>query len=676
MSKNKIHITSYIISYTSIILQIIWWTKIYSGYQNKLYKNIFIIITPIYILTTSFFVFYLVNIFYNIIVPSKWLEQNSKYITYFISDETKLFIDIEKQYSRNNYIDNNIDIDNDIDNSLHSTPFNLIENDKYTPIILTIQIPVYLETFNDTLLPTYDNVLKHIRLYNSNPLSKFKINLLVCDDGYVHLTEKEQIERKKYYEEQDELFFIARPKKGRAGRFKKASNMNFSFRQIFQMDEQIKLGNSKKYDIEDIEDINYINDINNAWKSLSIQNDFVCKTNIKSSFKLGKYILLLDSDSKILLSYEKINELINELEINYNLGFLQLRTKADINSQLNMWENTIGYFTNNIYDINFYYSCSNGFPSPLVGHNCMLNVNVMKKVFHNSYGKQDKTYKIWDENRVSEDFIFSLQCQYIGYYGKYIYWDCGMTEGVTLNVLDEITKMEKYAYGVNELLFNPVNRWQNDGILTDVFTEFVVTDKINIPTKYAIFSYIGSYYALALSPVVTLLYYITTYIFHIINRTSAEYYVRSYINNPVYIIYSCFFIFFILSFITNIIIKWKHNINIQNGILYLIWIETYHGLRLCLFFSGLSYHLLVIILKHFLSYNVAWKMTNKETQVISIRTIVVEKYPGMYLIGTSLLLVILIGCSLPEPYTNKEIYNIAPLLSVIICSLISPIILC
>ena len=37
---------------------------------------------PIYILISSFFVFYSVNLVYNIFVPAKWIEQNSKYLAF------------------------------------------------------------------------------------------------------------------------------------------------------------------------------------------------------------------------------------------------------------------------------------------------------------------------------------------------------------------------------------------------------------------------------------------------------------------------------------------------------------------------------------------------------------------------------------------------------------------
>ena len=638
---NKIQINSYIISYTSILVQLIWWIKIYNAYPIRLYKYIFIIITPLYILTTAFFIFYVVNMCYNIVVPKKWLEQDSKYITYF----RPVYKGIEGDEIGE--LDEVVEINEILE--LEHIEVGIV------PIttILTIQIPVYLESFHETLLPTYNNVLRYIRQYNSHSLSQYKINLLVCEDGYIHLSEEERLERLQYYEQQEELYFIARPKKGRNGRFKKASNMNFSLKQIFHID----------------------NNNTASWSNLAIKHNFVCNSNI-STFELGKYILLLDSDSKIQLTYDNINCLINEFEMNPKIGFLQLRTRAEISSPMNKWENTIGYFTNNIYDINFFYSCSNGFPAPLVGHNCMLNVDVMKKVFEKNHGKKDTSYQIWDENRVSEDFIFSLQCQYIGYYGKYIYWDCGMTEGVTLNVLDEITKMEKYAFGVNELLFNPINQWWTNGFLTEVFIDFILTNGISIPAKYAIVAYIGSYYALALSPIVTLINYISTYIYHIINISSTdnEFYIKVYINDPIYIIYSCFFIFFVLSFIANTITKWKHKIHTEKGLIYFLYYEMYHGLRLCLFFSGLSYHLLVVILQHFLSHNVSWKMTNKETQAVSYKTIILEKYPIMYSIGSVVFFIIVVGYNLPDPYENKDIYSIIPLVSFIVCSLTTPFI--
>lgn len=46
----------------------------------------------------------------------------------------------------------------------------------------------------------------------------------------------------------------------------------------------------------------------------------------------------------------------------------------------NKWENLISYFTNSIYEINFLYSCSNGFPAPLVGHNCLIKFDALMDV--------------------------------------------------------------------------------------------------------------------------------------------------------------------------------------------------------------------------------------------------------------------------------------------------------
>ena len=345
---------------------------------------------------------------------------------------------------------NDLNIQNELENNLENfteddienfyiqpdlISYNLLNdkiNEQLNNIIVTIQIPVYTESFDKVLLKTFENVNDLCKNYNRRN-KKYKINIFINDDGLLKISEDERKKRINYYNSINELFYIGRPIKNRAGKFKKASNMNFCLRQVLM---------SKFY--------------HGVWNFLSIKNKFEYKKNYKI-FSIGKYILLLDSDSKI--NPNCINDLIQELSMDDDIGYLQIKTNSMIISN-NKWEKIISHFTNNIYGLNFLFSCSCGFPAPLVGHNCLLRWEYLLGISCKMFNIKNTDYKLfdfekwylWDENRVSEDFVLTLNLMSCGYYGKYIYWDCGMEEGVTLNIVDEIDKLKKYMYGINSIL--------------------------------------------------------------------------------------------------------------------------------------------------------------------------------------------------------------------------------
>ena len=87
------------------------------------------------------------------------------------------------------------------------------------------------------------------------------------------------------------------------------------------------------------------------------------------------------------------------------------------------------------------------------------------------------------------------------------YHDGGFKEGVSLTVYDELARWEKYnllntngsfylltypryAYGCNELVFNPLYKWYL-GPFTKLFWRFLFSD-IKITSKITILAYIGT----------------------------------------------------------------------------------------------------------------------------------------------------------------------------------------
>lgn len=111
---------------------------------------------------------------------------------------------------------------------------------------------------------------------------------------------------------------------------------------------------------------------------------------------LGMYVLLLDSDSR--MGEEALFPLVSEMELDPSVGFLQVCTRPMLVVR-DYFENFIGLFTERIFFIAFVYSCSNGMPAPLVGHNVLLRCEAMERVaWYDETGRQLH----WAEDKVSE----------------------------------------------------------------------------------------------------------------------------------------------------------------------------------------------------------------------------------------------------------------------------------
>ena len=635
----------------SIIIQLNFFIYFYNKINNGILRILYITQFPIFFIITSFFCFYTINLIYNIIAPARWINQNSKYITWFepiihkyVVSSNNINLEFKSFFSQNspifkksnnvenksenkseNKVDNNLNSNNKIthiiDKKLNSDSNDQLNSIYYKPIIkthteydiekvieseiiITIQIPVYTESFDTTLKKTFDNMIEVCNKYNKQN-NKYKINFFINDDGMVIIDDLEKQKRLNYYSQYDCIFWIGRPKENRTGKFKKASNMNFCIRQVL-------LANYP----------NPIGEIDYDWEYLSNKYSFEYKKTNCHDFKFGKYILLFVSDSST--NIDCIDKLIYEIENNPKIGFLQMKTNAKIICG-NLWEKIIAHFTNSIYEINFLYACSNGFPAPLVGHNCMLRFDVIIEVEKNINGYSPREYlnwKVWDENRVSEDFVMSLNMMDLGYYGKYIYFDCEMKEGVTLNIIDEIIKLKKYMYGINEIIFNPFKYWFKKGITSEICSLLVFSKQIDIFTKYALISYIGSYYAICVSPILSLSYYF-------INIFPSDF--NNIFSDSNYTLISFVIIFLILSMFSNIVIVTKNNY--ISSYIKLLYYELYYGILLMGFFSSLPYHLIVSNIDFFFSRNISWSTTNKSSINIKFKDFIHE-YKLMYIIGS------------------------------------------
>ena len=240
-----------------------------------------------------------------------------------------------------------------------------------------------------------------------------------------------------------------------------------------------------------------------------------------------------------------------------------------------------------------------------------------------------------------------------------------MTEGVSLNIHDELNKFTKYAYGVNEILFHPLSQWYNIGILNQQFCEFIVSNRISLSTKYVILSYMSSYYALSLSPLLSIVNY-----FLVGWEDGNRLIQKTNVSFKIFI--SCIVLFMGGSTLSNILFKLKQQ---KTPLFDIIKNEIIYGFILNIFFSGMPLHLLEIQLRHFFNFPVSWHTTSKEMEKRLTIVEIIKRYPfnyGFSLLTTSIMIVFGL---LSHPYQIRNIEGIIPLAISVGCHVVSPLLL-
>lgn len=107
------------------------------------------------------------------------------------------------------------------------------------------------------------------------------------------------------------------------------------------------------------------------------------------------------------------------------------------------FENGITHFTRRINKC-ISLGCANGEVAPFVGHNAFLRWSAVQDASFIENG----VLKQWSEANVSEDFNMALRLLLKGYTLRWAtYSEGGFKEGVSLTVVDELARWQKYAYG-------------------------------------------------------------------------------------------------------------------------------------------------------------------------------------------------------------------------------------
>ncbi|MDR0841686.1 MAG: protein kinase [Christensenellaceae bacterium] len=356
-----------------------------------------------------------------------------------------------------------------------------IGRDAFLPV--TISVPVYTEN-NEVIFDTLRMSLAATKRYRE--FSAQATGVIVSDDGLapmlggictkekadaiVHafintpplLTQQERqaAERIRFYREHG-IAFVVRPSSGRAGLFKKSSNLNYT----------LCLGNAvaggKPLD------------------TLTQEGSSFAGGYAEGNITTNEIILLLDKDSGVK---ERIIEaIIPEFAADEKLAYVQCATIA-----ANMYDNYYTYATghqaNNLFHNIWPCKALQGFFVPLVGHNVFLRKSMLEKS------------GLWAENRVSEDYDKAICLYNMGYHGKYAQIKgLEFTEYVSRTFTEETGKQHRYAYGLFEMMFDgtisPRKTRKCDTLYMAMYFFSVINQVMLLPTVL-VECYFGNIYLL------------------------------------------------------------------------------------------------------------------------------------------------------------------------------------
>ena len=311
-----------------------------------------------------------------------------------------------------------------------------VEASQLLPV--TVSIPVYLEE-NEVIFETVRQSLAAVASYRE--YSSREANVLVSEDGLAPLMggkcgkeevdslleafrnapdtltpeEKKAAQRILFYREQG-VGFIARPAKGRAGLFKKASNLNYTMRYGDLTASGLKSAGAER------------------------ETDLFSQGYAEGDCRTHEIILLLDKDSGVTPGI--IEAVTPEFALDDKLAYVQCATNA-INLRENYYSRATGHQTNELFHFTWPCRALQGFFVPLVGHNVFVSKTILEKC-----GR-------WSENKVSEDFDMAIRVYGMGYHGKYAKIPgLEFTEYTSTTFQEETGKQRRYSYGLFEMIFD------------------------------------------------------------------------------------------------------------------------------------------------------------------------------------------------------------------------------
>ncbi|EIW53035.1 uncharacterized protein TRAVEDRAFT_75216 [Trametes versicolor FP-101664 SS1] len=465
---------------------------------------------------------------------------------------------------------------------------------------ITIEMPVYKESLNETIAPSVYSLKKAIQTYARQGGTS---SIVVHEDGLQLLSEEERAVRIAFYADHN-IGWVARPPHSgapdgykRAGRFKKASNMNYGLALSLKLEKHLlalEAAGERDTAEECLEDRALRLAIEEAyeesggrWRPWAANG---------KSLRIGEVILIVDSDT--IVPEDCLRDAARELAESPEVAIIQHESDV-MQVAHHYFENGIAHFTRRINKC-ISMGCANGEIAPFVGHNAFLRWSALQDAAF--IDPADGKSKIWSESNVSEDFDMALRLQLKGYIIRWATYSLGgFKEGVSLTCDDELNRWQKYAYGCNELIFNPLIHWWRMGPINKQLRTFIWSGA-PVHYKISMMSYMFSYYGLAASALLSVLNYFLL---------GWNIKVDGFYEHSFEIWLACTVVFPGAGNIGFTLLEYRLG---QRDILSslienLTWVPFFF-----FFFGGLSIHLSQALLAHLFSYNITWGATKKEVE--------------------------------------------------------------
>ncbi|KAJ7510955.1 glycosyl transferase family group 2-domain-containing protein [Mycena galericulata] len=485
------------------------------------------------------------------------------------------------------------------------------EVDKQLPHV-TIELPVYKESLDETIAPSVFSLKKAMQTYARQGGTS---SIFVHEDGLQVVDEAERAKRIAFYADHN-IGWVARPPHDskhadgfkRAGRFKKASNMNYGLALSLRMEAkmaELEEMESRGEALPAVEADEDGEDVCLEDRALALAVEEVYEETGRRwkpwasngrSCRIGDVILIVDSDT--IVPEDCFRDAARELVECPEVAVIQHESDV-MQVAHHYFENGIAHFTRRINKC-ISMGCANGEVAPFVGHNAFLRWSAIQDAAF--VDPDDGVTKIWSESNVSEDFDMALRLQLQGYIIRWAtYADGGFKEGVSLTVADELSRWEKYSYGCNELIFNPVKDWWRMGPITKQLRTFIWSDA-PIHYKISMSSYMFSYYGIAASMLLSIVNYL-------ILGWALD--IDGFYMHSFEIWLACMVVFPGAGNAGFTLLEYRLGSRdiFSSAIENLTWIPFFF-----FFFGGLSYHLSVALLSHMFSYDMQWGATTKEVE--------------------------------------------------------------
>ncbi|EPS98172.1 hypothetical protein FOMPIDRAFT_1024747 [Fomitopsis schrenkii] len=517
-------------------------------------------------------------------------------------------------------------------------PSKILDND--LPHI-TIEMPVYKESLETVLAPSIESIKKAMQTYARQGGTS---TIFINDDGLRLLSVEDRDARIAFYANHG-IGWVARPKHDdapdgfkRAGRFKKASNMNYGLKLSLLAEQHLEKllaeekergprnsdsighdgeqrygmqyqhrdgGNASVVNFNSDEEKVNTEDWELEERALQMAIDDVYEASGRRfrpwaangrACRIGEIILIVDSDT--VVPEDCFRDAAREMAECPEVGVIQHESDV-MQVAHHYFENGIAYFTRRINKC-ISYACANGEVAPFVGHNAFLRWRAVQDAAF--IDPADGEEKMWSESNVSEDFDMAMRLQKRGFIIRWATYSLGgFKEGVSLTCDDELNRWQKYAYGCNELLFNPIVQWWRKGPISKEIHSFLWSSA-PLHYKFSMMAYMFSYYGIACSITIGVINYILLGF----QLPVDGFYMHSF---EIWLATTVVFIgsgnvgFTLLQY------RLGAEPLIKSFLVNVMWIPYFF-----FFFGGLSIPVTQAILAHLFSYNMTWGATKKEVE--------------------------------------------------------------